>query len=72
MSATIDGLISQREASRQFGVNPKTLARRVRRGQLPTFLNPLDDRMRLVRVTDMEALKRPRQIVVTPAGSSPA
>jgi hypothetical protein len=57
-----DDLISQREASRRYGMTPYTIGRRVRRGELQTYLNPMDDRVKLVRASDVEALMEPRPI----------
>ena len=51
-----------REASRRFGISAPTLRKRVRRGQLETFINPLDDRKKLIRVRDLEALMRPQPV----------
>ena len=46
-------------AARALGIARLTLRRRINRGQLQTFRNPTDDRTRLVRVTDVEAFRRP-------------
>ncbi len=55
-----DQLLSQRQASKQFRVAAATLRRRVRRGEIATFENPLDERAMLFRVSDLQELARPR------------
>jgi len=55
-----DQLLSQRQASKRFCVAPATLRRRVRRGEISTYENPLDNRMMLFRVKDLQELARPR------------
>jgi hypothetical protein len=52
--------INQRQAYKRFGISPMTLRSRMRAGQLPTYENPLDSRVRLFRVGDIEELSRPR------------
>lgn len=63
----MDGLVKTGEAVRRTGVTPATLRSRVRRGEIQVFRDPLDDRVRLVRVSDLEAMRNPR-----PVGSRPA
>ena len=53
-------LVSSREAAKRLGVSPVTLRRRVNRGELATYVDPLDDRRKLLRVQDLEALRQPR------------
>jgi len=53
-------LIGHRTAARRYGVSVPTIRRRVQRGQLQMFINPMDDRMKLIRVRDLEALMRLR------------
>ncbi len=53
-------LISQREAAKRFRVAPSTLRRRVQRGDLVTYQNPLDDRGMFFRISDLEKLAQPR------------
>ncbi len=52
--------LSQREASKRFRIAPMTLRRRVRRGEIATYENPLDQRSMLFRLSDLEKLARPR------------
>jgi hypothetical protein len=54
--------IGHREAARRYGVSVPTIRRRVQRGQLETFVLPLDDRKKLIRVRDLEALMRPQPV----------
>lgn len=53
-------LVGTLEAAQRYGTTPQTLRRRVLRGQLQTFVDPLDERRRLIRVADLEAMRRPR------------
>ena len=48
------------EASSYLGVDPGTLRRRITRGDLAVHRDPLDDRRKLIRRTDLEALRRVR------------
>jgi hypothetical protein len=57
---TIDGFTSMREACRHYGLDPQTLRRIVRRGDVAAFRSPLDARVILVRTADLEALRTPR------------
>jgi hypothetical protein len=52
--------VGHREASRRLGVSMPTLRQRVRRGELTTFVDPLDERRKLLRVADLETLRQPR------------
>jgi hypothetical protein len=58
----MDGLVTFGEATRRLGVSPATLRKRIRRGDLEVFVDPLNDRTKLVRVTDLEPLRRPRPV----------
>jgi transposase len=53
-------LVTCREAARRLGVSAPTLRKRIRRGDLATFVNPLNDRTKLVRVDDLETLRQPQ------------
>jgi hypothetical protein len=55
-----DGHIGFNEASRRFGVSLEVLRRRVQRGELTLYRDPLDDRRKLLKVRDLEAMRRPR------------
>jgi hypothetical protein len=61
----IDEHIGFNEASRRFGVSLEVLRRRVQRGDLPLYRDPLDDRRKLLKVADLEAMRQPQ-----PAGGS--
>ncbi len=56
----MDGLVTSGEAARRLGVTPPTLRKRIRRGDIEVFIDPLNDRKRLVRVSDLEPLRHPR------------
>jgi excisionase family DNA binding protein len=58
----MDGLVTCGEAARRLGVSPPTLRKRIRRGELEVFEDPLNDRKRLIRVTDLEPLRQPRPV----------
>jgi hypothetical protein len=47
-------------AAKALGVNYRTLRRRIERGELETFRDPLNDKRRLVRISDLERLRTPR------------
>ena len=55
--------IGSRRAAALLGVAPMTLRRRIRRGEVPVFEDPLDARRRLIRMADLEPLRtiRPAQ-----------
>ena len=54
--------VSIKEAARKLGCSPPTVDRLVESGELVAFRPPTDLRRRLVRVADLEAVKRPRPI----------
>jgi len=58
----MDGLVTCGEAARRLNVSPPTLRKRIRRGELEVFTDPLNDRKRLVRVRDLEPLRHPRPV----------
>jgi hypothetical protein len=58
----IDGHIGFNEASRRFGMSLEVLRRRVERGDLQLYRDPLDDRKKLLKVRDLEALRQPRPV----------
>lgn len=64
--------ITSHEAAKRLGVAPLTLRQRVRRGELPVFLDPLDSRRRLVRATDLESLRTIRPVRREQLAGSPA
>lgn len=62
---TMDQLVTCGEAARRLGVSPPTLRKRIRRGDVATFRDPMNDRIKLLRVEDLEAMRIPRPIVAT-------
>jgi hypothetical protein len=52
-------MIGSVEACRRVGVTAPTLRKRIRRGDLPVYLDPFDDRRRLIRLSDLESLRKP-------------
>lgn len=62
---TMDQLVTYGEAAQRLGVSPPTLRKRIRRGEVETFRDPMNDRIKLVRVEDVEAMQVPRPIVAT-------
>jgi excisionase family DNA binding protein len=52
--------VGHREAARRLNVSQPTLRARVRRGDLTTWKDPLDDRRKLLRVSDLEDFLQPR------------
>jgi len=54
-------------AATRVGVSRKTLAGRVRRGLLPSFSDPRDQRYVLLKVTDLDGMltPRPRPVAAT-------
>jgi excisionase family DNA binding protein len=59
------GLITQTEACRQFGLDAKTLRRRIADGTIPVYRDTFDRRIRLVRTADLERLKKPHRVPTT-------
>ena len=55
-----DEYIGCNQAARKYGVALLTLRRSVQRGDLALYTDPLDDRRKLLRVADLEALRRPQ------------
>lgn len=62
---TMDQLVTYGEAAQRLGVSLPTLRKRIRRGEVETFRDPMNDRIKLVRVEDVEAMQVPRPIVAT-------
>ncbi len=50
------------EAARRRGLAPRTLRRRIAAGELPLYRDGVDRRRRLVRLSDLDELIRPRPI----------
>lgn len=57
MSATAEEYIGINEAMRRYGMAVLTIRKRVARGDLTLYRDPLDDRRKLVKVSEMEALR---------------
>ncbi len=53
-------------AAGRIGVSKELLRRRVRQGELTVFTTPLDRRCRLIRVDDLESLRRPQPLPQPP------
>ena len=47
---TMDQLVTYGEAAQRLGVSPPTLRKRIRRGEVETFRDPMNDRIKLGRV----------------------
>jgi hypothetical protein len=60
------------EAAKRAGSSRIALRRRVVRGELEVFADPLDYRKKLVRAADIERLREPRPIRITPLGPGDA
>jgi excisionase family DNA binding protein len=52
-----DELMTIAEATQYLGISNKTMARLIREGALPWQHDPLDKRSKLVKRSDVEALK---------------
>lgn len=52
-------------AARMLGISDATLRRRIRRGLLPVYGDPLDSRLRLLRVSDIEDFVSTRRLLPT-------
>jgi hypothetical protein len=55
-----DDLIPMTEAARRYGTSLERLRRSIARGDLTPYVKPLDDRTKLLRVSELEALRQPR------------
>jgi len=65
----MDRFVSMTEAAKLAGTSRIVLRQRVRRGELQTFRHPLDDRVRLIKVGDLDRLRQPRPVKLA-AGST--
>jgi hypothetical protein len=59
---TMDQLVTCGEAARLLGVSPPTLRKRIRRGDVEMFRDPMNDRIKLLRVEDLEAMRTPQPL----------
>jgi len=50
-------------AARMLGMSDAALRRRVRRGLLPVYRDPADRRVKLLKVSDLEALATSRRVL---------
>lgn len=57
------------EAARRCGTTRQLLRRRINRGEIATFTDPVDERLTLVRVGDLDRLRQPQPIA--PRGRAP-
>jgi hypothetical protein len=64
-----DELINLSQAAERYRLDVKSLRRRIRSGQLESFVVPIDTRSQWVRVSDLEDLMRPRPRVVPSEGT---
>lgn len=55
-----DEFVSMREAQEILGVSNFTVWQMVKDGRLPTFRSELDRRKKLIRRSDLEALRAPK------------
>ncbi len=53
-------VVNLAQASKQFRLDPRTLRSRVRSGELPTFVDPFNRTVKLVRVADLESMRQIR------------
>lgn len=60
MATTIE-LVPMSEAARRAEVSRPTLRRAIADGGIPTYRDPLDKRLRLIRSTDLDQLRVPCQ-----------
>jgi excisionase family DNA binding protein len=59
---TIDEFLSLKDAAQYLKVSDIKIRRLISKGLLTIALDPLDDRKRLVKKTDLDNLKTPRSI----------
>jgi hypothetical protein len=64
-----DELVNLSQAAQRYGLDVKSLRRKIRSGELESFTVPLDTRSQWVRVRDLEDLLRPRPRVVPVEGA---
>lgn len=57
-----DEYLNLKEAARYLGVSDIKIRRLVTKGLLKVSFDPLDDRKRLVKKTDLDTLKTPRPV----------
>lgn len=55
-------MVTHGEGARRVGVAPATLRKAVRRGELQVFRDPLNARVKLLKVTDLDALLTPQPV----------
>lgn len=56
-----DGYVTLGQAQERLRVSKATIHRMVRSGKLATYEDPRNARVKLVKVTDIEALEQPRR-----------
>lgn len=57
-----DVYLNLKEAARYLGVSDIKIRRLINKGLLKVSLNPLDDRKRLVKKSELDTLKTPRPV----------
>ena len=60
MQQGAEEFITQRAAAQRYRIAPITIRRQVRKGLLPMFVNPIDKRVTLHRVADLEQMMKLR------------
>lgn len=60
MREEVEDFVTMTEAQELLGVSRFKIWKLVKEGTLPTFRSELDRREKLVRLSDVEALRRPR------------
>jgi hypothetical protein len=61
-SMTTAEMVTCGEGARRIGVAPATLRKVIRRGELQTFRDPLNGRVKLLRVEELDALRNPQPL----------
>jgi excisionase family DNA binding protein len=64
-----DGYLNLKEAAKYLGVSDIKIRRLVSKDLLKVSFDPLDDRQRLVKKIDLDALKMPRPVEGSPLNS---
>lgn len=68
----MDDYLNLQEAAELLGVSRWTVWRRVRTGQLPTYTAGVDQRARLIKRADVEALMQPQLVLKEREGKAAA
>jgi len=57
-----DEFIGCTDAVQRYDIDHRTLRRRIHRGDLEVYRDPLDDRRKLLKVSDIERLATPKPL----------